>query len=278
MVDTAHDVPVASNPPEVDFRALYDAHPDYVARRRDGSYEQAQIDLEVALFKLPNLLRVLPAAEPVESVLEIGCATGELIAAMPIAPGGRRVGIDISEANVAGRAGSLSGRRVSLRRLPRAGRFALRCRGPERRARARPGRCGVPARCRRAGRDRAAQPAAGGQLAEPAPAVRSGRCLRPPPSLFARRRRGAGRARRTRRAGAGACLGPRDRRGAGLAKPSPEALRRRVRRVEAEPLLRRAVHAAAVGVPPFGRRLFASNLFIAARARGHPGPSPRQVR
>jgi hypothetical protein len=39
-------------------------------------------------------------AKQLDSVLEIGCATGELIAAMPVRTGGRKVGIDISAANI----------------------------------------------------------------------------------------------------------------------------------------------------------------------------------
>ena len=93
-----HDAADASH---VDFSALYDEHPEYVARRGAGSLAQAQVDLEVRLFKLPGLMRVLPAGRPLRRVLEIGCATGELIAAVPVEPGGRRVGLDISPANVA---------------------------------------------------------------------------------------------------------------------------------------------------------------------------------
>ena len=85
----------------VDFSALYDAHPEYIARRQGGSFEQAQIDIEVRLFKLPNLLRLLGAGQTLGSVLEIGCATGELIAAVPVRAGGRKLGMDISAANVA---------------------------------------------------------------------------------------------------------------------------------------------------------------------------------
>lgn len=88
-------------PSPVDFAALYDEHPEYVARRAGGSFEQAQIDIEVRLFKLPNLLRLLPEPQSLSSVIEIGCATGELIAAMPVRAGGRKVGVDISAANVA---------------------------------------------------------------------------------------------------------------------------------------------------------------------------------
>ncbi len=82
----------------VDFSTLYDEHPEYVARRTAGSIEQAQVDIEVRLFKLPGLMGVLPAGQALGRVLEIGCATGELIAALPAA---RRVGLDISAANVA---------------------------------------------------------------------------------------------------------------------------------------------------------------------------------
>lgn len=85
----------------VDFATLYDEHPEYVARRRGGSFEQAQIDIEVRQFKLPNLLGLLPEPRALASVLEIGCATGELIAAIPVSKGGRRVGLDISAANIA---------------------------------------------------------------------------------------------------------------------------------------------------------------------------------
>ena len=92
--------PAASVAP-VNFSVLYDEHPEYVARRRGGSFEQAQVDIEVRLFKLPNLLRLLPAGELPASVLEIGCATGELIAAMPVRAGGRKLGLDISAANIA---------------------------------------------------------------------------------------------------------------------------------------------------------------------------------
>ena len=88
-------------PAPVDFTALYDAHPEYVARRAAGSFEQAQVDLEVRLFKLPNLMALRPPGAALTSVLEIGCATGELIAAVPVTPGGRRIVVDISPENIA---------------------------------------------------------------------------------------------------------------------------------------------------------------------------------
>jgi len=91
----------ASEAPGVDFSALYDDHPEYVGRRAIGSLEQAQIDIEVRLFKLPELMKLLPDPPRLRSVLEIGCATGELIASVPVEASGRKIGIDISVANVA---------------------------------------------------------------------------------------------------------------------------------------------------------------------------------
>lgn len=85
----------------VDFAALYDAHAEYVSRRVAGSFESRQIEIEVQGFKLPHLVALLPGDYRPASVLEIGCATGELIATFPVAPGGRRIGNDISAENIA---------------------------------------------------------------------------------------------------------------------------------------------------------------------------------
>lgn len=97
--EMSDDLP--SKPEDINFSALYDEHPEYVARRMADSLASAQIELEVQLFKLPNLIGVIPAGQRLCSVVEIGCATGELIAAFPVDPGGRRVGLDISAANIA---------------------------------------------------------------------------------------------------------------------------------------------------------------------------------
>lgn len=98
--------PAAPDPPArevcetaVDWAALYDRHPEYTARRGGDSYSRGLIDLEVRLFKRPNLLEVL-GEPPAASLVEIGCATGELTAAFPVASGGRRVGVDISLQNI----------------------------------------------------------------------------------------------------------------------------------------------------------------------------------
>jgi SAM-dependent methyltransferase len=93
-------LPPGTPQPQVDFADLYDAHPEYEARRRGDSFERAQIDIEVRQFKLPNLLALLGGQPPL-SMLEIGCATGELTAAFPVVDGGWRLGVDISAQNVA---------------------------------------------------------------------------------------------------------------------------------------------------------------------------------
>lgn len=85
----------------IDYAALYDQHAAYSARRVDGSFEQRLILLEALEFKIPSLLSVCPGLPGFASVLEIGCATGEIIANVPIRLGGRRVGCDISSENVA---------------------------------------------------------------------------------------------------------------------------------------------------------------------------------
>jgi len=84
----------------VDYAQLYDDHGEYAARRNDGSHEQAQVLLEAVEFKIPNLISLLPDGFVAENVLEIGSATGELIAHFPAMQDGRKVGCDISAKNV----------------------------------------------------------------------------------------------------------------------------------------------------------------------------------
>ena len=270
--------PTEGPDPATDFAALYDRHPAYRARRAAGSFEQAQVDLEVRLFKLPNLLRVWPGDALPHSVLEIGCATGELIAAMPVAPGGRKLGIDISPANI----------EAARARFPQL-EFA----------------CG----------DFAALPASAfdvvvlSDVLEHVPddvaflrdAARLGRTVLvnlplEDNWLNRRRRYGPGDVSghlRKYTLGEGLALVER----AGLAvlahaqvwvhetpaEPARRALRRAAHGAAyAGPwparTLRRAVFALAGAVPPFGRHLFASNLFVAARAASPAAESPGLLR
>jgi SAM-dependent methyltransferase len=85
------------------LRELYDDNPEYVARRDASSHSARQIDLEVRRFKVAGLLAVLPPDFGYRRVTEIGCATGELLAAFPGRDGTDTVkkGFDISPLNVA---------------------------------------------------------------------------------------------------------------------------------------------------------------------------------
>jgi len=84
---------------ETDYSALYDGHPEYAARRQSDSFERVRVDLEVQYFKLPYLLELVEDWRP-RTALEIGCATGELIARFPVLNDGLRTGVDISERNI----------------------------------------------------------------------------------------------------------------------------------------------------------------------------------
>jgi SAM-dependent methyltransferase len=84
-----------------DFRSLYDEKAEYVQRRRGDSPAARRVALEVQHYKLPNLTRVLPAELSLESIAEIGCGTGEIIAGFQSHRQMRRVGFDISPRNVA---------------------------------------------------------------------------------------------------------------------------------------------------------------------------------
>jgi SAM-dependent methyltransferase len=84
---------------QTDYAALYDGHPEYEARRQSDSFERMWVDTVVRYFKLPYLLNLAGDWRP-RTVLEIGCATGELIARFPVLDGGCRTGVDISECNI----------------------------------------------------------------------------------------------------------------------------------------------------------------------------------
>jgi SAM-dependent methyltransferase len=58
-----------------------------------------RINIEVEQFKLPGLLTLIGDWRP-RTVLELGCATGELIAQFPVVEGGNRTGVDISVRNI----------------------------------------------------------------------------------------------------------------------------------------------------------------------------------
>ena len=82
------------------YSDLYDGKAEYVARRAGESLEARLIQVEVEHFKVPNLVAVLPQGFKYSCVVEVGCATGELLAAFPAPADCRRVGFDISQENV----------------------------------------------------------------------------------------------------------------------------------------------------------------------------------
>lgn len=84
------------------FGELYDGNDEYVARRDPESHSARQILLEVLNFKIPNLVSVIPNGFTYRSIMEVGCATGELIANFPAdTDNAQRLGLDISPLNVA---------------------------------------------------------------------------------------------------------------------------------------------------------------------------------
>ncbi|MEQ1647395.1 MAG: methyltransferase domain-containing protein [Hyphomicrobiaceae bacterium] len=91
---------IETNSSGVNFAKLYDNHEDYAARRVTGSLAHSQIVIETKEFKIPNLHALIPADFCVHDVLEIGCATGELIGNFPVPFNGRRAGNDISIENI----------------------------------------------------------------------------------------------------------------------------------------------------------------------------------
>ena len=84
----------------IDYNQLYNNHDEYITRRINDSHAHAQVLLEVQEFKIPNLLSVLPDGFIAKSLLEIGSATGELVAHFPKIEKGRCVGCDISVQNI----------------------------------------------------------------------------------------------------------------------------------------------------------------------------------
>jgi SAM-dependent methyltransferase len=86
-----------------DLGDMYDRSREYVSRRDPQSYEALRIQLEVAQFKIPNLISVLPTGFKYEHVIEVGCATGDLLAAFPPRleiQSLRKVGFDVSILNI----------------------------------------------------------------------------------------------------------------------------------------------------------------------------------
>lgn len=83
-----------------DFQALYDEKEEYVARRDQDSCFAKRVAIEVNHYKIPLLTQVLPQPRNFQSIAEIGCGTGEIIAGILPDCDARRVGFDISPLNI----------------------------------------------------------------------------------------------------------------------------------------------------------------------------------
>ncbi len=85
-----------------DFAGFYDALDSYTYRRIHNSASRLRYLNEIDHWKAKYLVRCLPAKAIFDTVLEIGCATGDLVGRFPIStPPSQRHGIDISPLNIA---------------------------------------------------------------------------------------------------------------------------------------------------------------------------------
>ena len=90
---------------------FYDQHRGYVAKRDDKSPEYRQWLNEVLEWKIPNLAAQMPDDVRVDTICEVGCATGELLCLFPLSVRlEQRVGFDVSSENV----------RIAQQRFPQA--------------------------------------------------------------------------------------------------------------------------------------------------------------
>ena len=87
--------------PDIDFAKYYDNHPEYVQLREDEAVHDFRLKI-VDNWKIKYLFKVTPKNIRFGNIVEVGCATGELIGRIPfdVAPH-NRYGIDISSLNIA---------------------------------------------------------------------------------------------------------------------------------------------------------------------------------
>jgi len=82
------------------YREYYNDHPDYIALRSKNSAFYNQYVKEVKYWKSKYLFELIKEL-PVDSIADIGCATGILLAEFPAkTPRASRYGIDISPENI----------------------------------------------------------------------------------------------------------------------------------------------------------------------------------
>jgi 2-polyprenyl-3-methyl-5-hydroxy-6-metoxy-1,4-benzoquinol methylase len=83
----------------MDYRAYYDEHAEYAGIRDRQSFEHWKYTNDVLHYKIKYLAEVCAGLKP-SSILEVGCATGFLLANLPFATATSRVGVDLAPRNI----------------------------------------------------------------------------------------------------------------------------------------------------------------------------------
>lgn len=79
----------------------YDEHESYIERRKEGSKKRIEYLEEIDLWENKYLKSVIPENLKIETILEVGCGTGDLIGRFPTdIPESNRFGVDISNKNI----------------------------------------------------------------------------------------------------------------------------------------------------------------------------------
>ena len=80
---------------------FYDEHESYIERRKEGSKKRIEYIEEIDLWKNKYLKSVIPKNYRIETILEIGCGTGDLLGRFPAdICESNRFGVDISNKNI----------------------------------------------------------------------------------------------------------------------------------------------------------------------------------
>ena len=85
----------------VNMQKYYNEHESYIERRKEGSKERIEYLEEIDLWKNKYLKSVIPVNYEIETILEIGCGTGDLLGRFSAdIPESNRFGVDISNKNI----------------------------------------------------------------------------------------------------------------------------------------------------------------------------------
>jgi SAM-dependent methyltransferase len=84
-----------------DFKNLYEDKDEYRELRDKDSFQYRHYFDVVINWKIRNLSGVIPAGTEINSILEVGCATGDLLSNFPLETAREnRTGLDISDNNI----------------------------------------------------------------------------------------------------------------------------------------------------------------------------------